>query len=463
MADQPPEWPDELRPKIRAEVLRQGRKIVVLDDDPTGTQTVHDVAVLTEWSRSTLQVHLKDPTPIVYILTNSRSMPQRRAAACNQQIARRLHEVQRQVGRPVVLVSRSDSTLRGHFPAELEALEAGWGGGYDAWLLCPFFAEGGRITVRNVHYVIQGERCFPAGQTAFARDAVFGYRASDLCHWVDEKTRGRIAAQHVASISLEELRQGGPTQVATRLQEMFSSRPCVVNAVSYRDLEVLVAGLLMAESNGKRFLYRTAASFVQVRAGMQGKSILARKALARPADAGGLIVVGSHVPKTTDQLEHLLAHGDVDPVEASVPALLNNSRVQNEIERIAALAEASLKKRRNVTIYTSRKLVVDQEVERNLSISHTVSQALSETVRRMDVTPRYIIAKGGITASDIATEGLGVKQAEVRGQILPGIPLWELGAESRYPGLLYIVFPGNVGDTQALTEVVQRLQSDPQM
>jgi uncharacterized protein YgbK (DUF1537 family) len=69
------------------------------------------------------------------------------------------------------------------------------------------------------------------------------------------------------------------------------------------------------------------------------------------------------------------------------------------------------------------------------------------------------LTKGGITSSDIATEGLAVKDALVCGQIIPGVPVWKLGAESRYPGLIYVVFPGNVGDAQALVEVVNKLRS----
>ena len=79
-------------------------------------------------------------------------------------------------------------------------------------------------------------------------------------------------------------------------------------------------------------------------------------------------------------------------------------------------------------------------------------------MQRIQIAPRYILAKGGITSSDIATRALNVKKAMVLGQILPGVPVWKLGAESRFPNLAYIVFPGNVGDDRALIAVVRQLK-----
>ncbi len=99
------------------------------------------------------------------------------------------------------------------------------------------------------------------------------------------------------------------------------------------------------------------------------------------------------------------------------------------------------------------------DAESSLAIGRRVSDGLVAIVRAISVRPRYLLAKGGITSSDIATQGLGVKRALVLGQLLPGVPVWQLGPETRYPGLGYIVFPGNVGGPQALAEVVLGLRS----
>ena len=110
-----------------------------------------------------------------------------------------------------------------------------------------------------------------------------------------------------------------------------------------------------------------------------------------------------------------------------------------------------------MVLATSRELVTSGDAAASLDIGNRVSAALVEIVRRLEVRPRYLIAKGGITSSDLATKGLGVKRALVRGQLLPGVPVWELGPETRFPGLPYIVFPGNVGGPSALTDAVQGL------
>jgi len=197
----PPAWADDPRPAIRAARRERPEKVVVLDDDPTGTQTVHGIPVLTEWSVEALRAELTNDLPACFLLTNSRSLSLAEAQALNTAIGHNLQEAARDVSRRFVVVSRSDSTLRGHFPGEVEALAEALAQDFDAWLLIPFFQEGGRYTIDDVHYVAEGEWLVPAAATEFAGDAVFGYQASDLRQWVAEKTAGRIPAQTVASVS----------------------------------------------------------------------------------------------------------------------------------------------------------------------------------------------------------------------------------------------------------------------
>jgi uncharacterized protein YgbK (DUF1537 family) len=277
-----------------------------------------------------------------------------------------------------------------------------------------------------------------------------------LREWVAEKTEGRIPAQDVLSISLQDLREAGPNRVTERLMDLQGGRVCVVNAASYRDLEVFVLGLLKAETMGRRFLYRTAASFVQVRAGISPRPFLSREELKLPESGGGLTVVGSYVPRSTQQLRELLALPQIIGIQMDVETILDESRSLGEIERLARLADESLQKNEDVTLYTSRKLVTGK-AEENLAIGNRISDALTSVVKRISRRPRYMVAKGGITASDVATKGLNIKRASVLGQILPGVPVWRLGSESRFPGIPYIVFPGNVGGPTALAEVVKKL------
>ncbi len=453
----PDEWPQDLRPAIKKQVNASGCKVVVLDDDPTGTQTIHSLPVLTEWSVDTLAAELKNDLPAFYILTNSRSFTLSIAQKINAEIGHNLFAAAQRTDREFVVVSRSDSTLRGHFPGEVEALADALAQSYDGLIINPFFLEGGRYTINDVHYVDEAGVLVPAGQTEFARDRAFGYSASNLRHWVEEKTAGQIAAKDVASVSIEDLRREGPESVTSFLMTLSGGRTCVVNAAGYRDLEVFVLGLLAAEACGKKFLFRTAASFVQVRAGLSPRPLLTQSDLQLPP-AGGLIVVGSHVPRSTAQVNSLLANTDILHAEINVEVLLDDRFREDEIDRVVREVDRALHKGNDIIIFTSRQLMTGKDAKTSLEIGQKVSQGLVSIVKRIKTTPRYILAKGGITSSDIATQALHVKKALVSGQILPGVPVWKLGDESRFPSLAYIVFPGNVGDENAVVEVVRQLK-----
>ena len=457
LASLPQEWPVDLRPQILEKVKASKCKIVVLDDDPTGTQTVHSIPVLTDWSVETLQAELATELPTFYILTNSRSYTLNDAQSINTEIGHNLKEASQRTDRQFVVVSRSDSTLRGHFPGEVDALAKALAQDFDAWIINPFFLEGGRYTIDDIHYVDQGGWLVPAAETEFARDSAFGYRSSNLRRWVEEKAGGRISLDEVMTISISDLREGGPERVTSCLADLPGGCVCAVNAASYRDLEVFVAGLLEAEACGKNFLYRTAASFVQVRSGLSPRPLLTASDLNLPDSAGGLIVVGSYVPRTTDQVNMLLSHPQIVNTEISVQKLLESNRRSDEIQRVAEKVDLALNAGKDMVIYTSRELMTAKDPKISLSINQKISQGLIAIIRKISTKPRYILAKGGITSSDIATNGLGVKHALVCGQIIPGVPVWKLGQESRYPGLTYVVFPGNVGDAQALVEVIKKL------
>jgi uncharacterized protein YgbK (DUF1537 family) len=384
----------------------------------------------------------------------------------NREIATNLVKAARRAVREFAVVSRSDSTLRGHFPHEVEALAQGLGQNLETWLIIPFFLEGGRYTIDDIHYVAEGDWLVPAGQTEFARDAAFGYRASNLREWVEEKTEGRVPAESVASLSIEDIRRGGPVRVAERLAALRPGDVCVINAASYRDMEVFVGGLLSAEARGQRFLYRTAASFVRVRSGLAPRPLLARAEFNLAPDAtrglaessGGLIVVGSYVPRSTGQVDSLLRCPGITSLEIDVKAVLDETRRKAEIQRLARQADQALGSGQDVMLYTSRQLLTGDDAESSLSIGRRVSEGLVALVQAISTRPRYLLAKGGITSSDVATRGLNVKRAVVLGQILPGVPVWRLGPESRHPGLDYIVFPGNVGDAQSLVKIVAMLR-----
>lgn len=456
----PPEWPDDPVPDIQTYLQKNKEKLVVIDDDPTGSQTVHDIPILTRWDIDSLRSELRNDIPAFYILTNTRGMPLEKARAINAEIGRNLHEIAQETSHRIRIVSRSDSTMRGHFPGEVEALAEGFQTDFDTWLIIPTLIGGGRYTIDDVHYVADGDWLTPAGESAYARDATFGYRSSNLKEWVEEKTNGRITSGEVQSISLEEIRVSGPMGVLKHLLELPKRSVCIVNAVTLRDLEVFTLGVLNAERQGRQFIYRTGPSFVPVRIGMQPYPLLDRDQL--PLDitnAGGLIVVGSYVPNTSRQVEILQQQNLVCSIEVNVENLITTDRREIEIDRIAQMVNQKLSEGEDVLIFTSRTLISGEDAHKSLLIGQSVSGGIIQILNETTVRPRYVLAKGGITSSDVATEWLGVKRAMVLGQLSRGISIWQLGPESRYNGMVYIVFPGNVGKPESLAEVVTIMKS----
>ena len=434
-------------------------KIVVLDDDPTGTQTVHGVNVYTDWEEATLKQAFEDDGAMFFVLTNSRSFPHDQTVEVHKEIGRRIRRVAERTHRRALVVSRGDSTLRGHYPAETEALCEDLGGGFDGEFIMPFFPESGRFTRGNVHYVQTGDRLVPAGETEFAKDKTFGYRASHLGEWVEEKTNGRYRAADCLYIPVGADQQ---TDLDTLLQA-HDFQKIIVNAMTYRDVETLVAALWQAIAQGKRYLYRTAAAFPKVLGGVSDQPLLGKSDVCRSGDRnGGLIVVGSHVQKTTQQLQALrdalpdLAYYEFDARQAMRP-----ERAEEMTARALAFAQAAVDAGRTAVIYTSRKRVDLEGVsaDEQLMASVRVSRALTAIPARLQTRPRYLIAKGGITSSDVATEALRIRRATVLGQIAAGVPVWKTGAESLFPDLSYIIFPGNVGNENTLCDVVRMLEA----
>ena len=450
------------RALLRRAFVEGGRKLVVVDDDPTGTQTVHGVRVYMDWTPKTLAAALQDSRPLFYLSTNSRSLSGPQAALLAGDLGRALRAAGKAAGVEVVVASRSDSTLRGHFPGEVTALVAGLGSQIDGILIVPAFFEAGRYTIDDIHWVkgaaagraVAADELIPAAETEFARDPDFGFHHSDLKEWVEEKSGGGWRAGEVRAISLDALRTGGVDYAAAVLADATGGAPIVGNAACYEDLEVLALGVAQAEQAGKRFIYRTAASFVKVRGGIEDRALLGRAELQR-REGAGLIVAGSYVAKTTRQIESALDSGRVEGVELSVEALLDGRAREGEVGRVAR--EATRLMRGGVTplVYTTR------EIERRadfLAAGRAIMSGLCSVVGRIEAAPSYLVAKGGITSIELARSALGVKAAEVLGQVVSGVPVWRLGRQALWPDLLYVVFPGNVGGDDGLLDVVEIME-----
>jgi len=436
--------------------------LVVLDDDPTGTQTCHDIAVLTVWDHDTLLSEFSETKKGFFILTNSRAFAPNEAKKLISGICRNVSKAAIEAGKKFDIVLRGDSTLRGHIPEEPEAVEEALGD-FDGWILAPFFFQGGRYTINDVHYVKEGDTLVPASKTPFAEDATFGYRSSNLRDYLIEKAGHRFSEDNIHSITIEDVRVGGPERVAEKLRSVQKGSAVIVNAADESDMFVFAAGLVAAENTGKRFLYRTGAAFVSARLGITGIEPLTMQDLDikhESNSAGGLIIAGSYVPKTTAQLKALRnRRGEkLHTIELNVEMMIGSKEAADHVVEVATHeASECIKAGKDVLVMTSRKLITGNDALSSLNIGGTVAAALVKVVENLEVRPRYIIAKGGITSSDAATKGLRMKRATVLGQAAKGVPLWRCDEPtSRHVSVPYVVFPGNVGTEETLAEVVER-------
>jgi uncharacterized protein YgbK (DUF1537 family) len=454
----------DARPRIRGALAAAGRRIAVLDDDPTGSQAVHDVDVVTVFEPDELAAGLAAAGSTCFLLTNTRSLPEADAAELNTRVGRTLFELAARLDAPIEVVSRSDSTLRGHVVAEVRALDAArrqaTGRGFDGVLLVPAFLEAGRFTAGDVHWAWVDGKVLPVGETEFARDATFGYAASDLREFVAEKRGGTVAPSDVLSLTLDDIRLGGPPRVAELLAGVAGGRFVVVNAVDYADLDVVVLGLLDAQASGRSFLYRSGPSFVQALAGLDPREPLRAPDIWPAGHPGGhgLVVVGSHVGLTSRQVAVARRHGGLAEVELDVTAAADPARREPQIADAARQVVAALD-RADVLLLTSRRPLRGRDAGESLAISRRVSGAVSRVVRRaLAGEPAWVIAKGGITSHDVAVDGLGIRRARVLGQLLPGMVsvLRPVDAAPEAVGTPYVVFAGNVGDETTLAWVIDR-------
>ena len=454
---------DEL---LEKEIRSNPAKLVVLDDDPTGVQTVHDISVYTDWSEDSIRAGFAEDNKVFYILTNSRGMTAKETALVHRDIAAKAAKVSKETGIPYIFLSRSDSTLRGHYPLETKILceEIGKSGSAaDGEILCPFFPEGGRYTIGNVHYVRQGDALIPAAETEFARDKTFGYTKSSIPEYIEEKTEGAYPAGSVVCISLESLRKMDIDTVEEQLLSLSDFGKACVNAVSYCDLKVFCIALYRAIAKGKNFVFRTAAGLVKVMGGISDQPLLTRKEMiVRETDLGGIVVVGSHTQKTTAQLNELLRLDCVVPVEFNSDKVLEGDEAfYAEVDRCVAEEERIIRTGKTAVCFTCRKLLSLENDTRESALLRSVkiSDGVQSLVGRLHLTPAFVVAKGGITSSDVGTKALKVKRANVMGQIRPGIPVWQTGEESRFPLTPYVIFPGNTGNEETLREAVEVLMA----
>ena len=352
-------------------------KIIVLDDDPTGSQTVHSCLLLTRWDVATLKTALADAAPLFFVLTNTRGMDAARAAEVTREVCGNLKAALADYAGPVLFVSRSDSTLRGHYPVETDVMNEVLGP-FDATLLTPGFFEGGRITRDGTHYLIVDGTPVPTHETEFARDSVFGYTTAFLPDYVAEKTGGRVAAGDVARLTLSDLRAG---RAGAWLASLTHNAVGAVDGETPDDYRVFADAVLKAAAAGKRLLFRSAASLLTALAKLPPQPVAAESFAALVRDGQpGAVVVGSHVAKTTAQLTQLLKERGVIGLPLDV-ARLPDARAAVVEELAASIAHAHARGLTPV-VFTSRSELKFAGTAERLAFGEAVSATLMDVVQR---------------------------------------------------------------------------------
>ena len=397
-------------------------KLVVLDDDPTGIQTVHGCLLITQWDEDSVRKGFADTEPFFYILTNTRAMTREEAEQVTREAMEMVVKVNQDYGYRLIIVSRSDSCLRGHFPLETDVMHqclvAHGYSVYEKTPFCPAFIEAGRVTIDGVHYMRDGERLIPVSETEFARDNVFAYHTSVLRDYIQEK--GANPDDYI-----------------------------IVNAQGYDELyrfaEYLTSDIIPQTSS---IVIRSSSSLPKAISGISDQPLLDKSILKQ---AGvGCFIVGSHVKKTTQQLEHLLQQEGTCAIEVDVQRILDDAPLlmSETLDTIQQVVDMGL----TPVVYTSRQEIRLDDANLRQHLGQQVSDFLVDIVYRLPFTPAYLVGKGGITSHDILTKGLGIKSARVLGQIINSVPC--VMAE-KFP---YIIFPGNVGNEQSLSEVFNKLK-----
>ncbi len=431
-------------------------KIIVLDDDPTGSQTVHSCLLLMQWDVETLRIGLRDEVSIFFILTNTRALSPEAASQRTREVCHNLKSaIAAENITDFLVISRSDSTLRGHYPIETDVIAEELGP-FDAHFLTPAFFEGGRITRNSVHYIISEEGETPVHETEFAKDSVFNYSHSYLPDYVEEKTQGDIKANEVECFTLEDIRKG----TKDRLLQLKNNQCVAVDGETQSDLDAFANDVLAATQEGKRFLFRSAASILTSLAQLGKQPIPAEEmgkydATPKP----GVVLVGSHVKKSTTQLYALLEEKTITGIEVDVKQLRDYpDNKDQQLREVLQQIKTTHQQQQTPLVYTSREELQFETTQERLDFGVRVSSFLMDIVRGLPEEISFLISKGGITSNDVLSDGLKLQSARLLGQILPGCSLVRTPeTHPQFPSLPVVLFPGNVGDNQGLVTVYRRL------
>ena len=446
-------------------------KIVVIDDDPTGSQVVHGCPLLFQWDLDSLRVALRNPSPLLFVLANTRSLSPDDAACLNRSIALNLDNALKAEGlnrRNVFLVSRGDSTLRGHGFLEPAVLQDCFGP-FDATFHCPAFLEGGRTTSNGIHY-LDGK---PVHTTSFARDALFGFSTSHLPSWLVDKSDGALSFRSIREINICELEftSGIPfLRLLDRLRSLEGNVPVVVNAQSYEYLNCFSLAVRTLRKE-KRFLFRSAASLLRSLADLNSPSLSSRDLSnlrlrdSRGQPLPGLVMVGSFVPLADLQISRLLSDPRCVPLEIPVSQIFSLFETSLTHPSLNDIRQTLLSHLRSLlhsgftpVLFTTRGEFSFDSPRCQRRFSLALANFTSSLAVSVASEIGYLISKGGITTHTLLARGMALHSVQLEGQILPGLSMVR-PTDGPFRHLPVLTFPGNLGSSDTLFDAWKLMQA----
>ncbi len=413
---------------------------VVLDDDPTGSQCAQDVVVALDLSPATLAplVHAGKP---FFAVTNIRALSAGEAEAVLRQVKGVLDEAAAPLRRPVSLIVRGDSTLRGHLAIEVNELADPTG----VVVLVPAFPAASRITAGGVHHVRVDGSWLNAADTEFAQDHEFGYTERDLADYVRSRLPGRLVLTC------------GPDRLAAVLAQAPDLAVVIPDVVHDDDILAVARAVRVAQTQ-RAVLVRTASPLAAVlTSSLATESLLAPqvRAGARPDTTGGLLIVcGSHTATATRQLDHVTS-SERPAVELDTDVVLSGSAgaaIDAAVRRVRADLAGH-----GIAVLSTRR--TRRHHHQDLASGARLMAALTETVGVVRGDVGAVIIKGGISSIEVTRDGLGVATVTVVGQLETGISLWRLNdpPSDLHGDLPVVSVPGNVGDDGVLARLARQL------
>ncbi len=445
-------------------------KFVVIDDDPTGSQTVHDCLLLLKWDYSTLVKGFESESNLFFILANTRSLSENDAKLTIEEICRNLKAVitSETYEEEIIFISRGDSTLRGHNFLEPSVINSCLGP-FDSTFHIPAFIEGKRFTVNGSHFVDS----IPINQTIFARDKIFGYETSNVKNLLFQKSKSQINLDDIQNLFLSDLENLNDEEnniVFKSLKSLKNNKHVVVDIENYAQLNKFSLTIKKLTKQ-KKFLFRTAASFISAiskkKSNPQDDRFFSNLRIENKEKSflPGLVIIGSYVELSTLQLKNLLEINICQPIELDVyeffriTSLENNQKPRNLFKnKFLREIRISFSNGKSPVLFTSRKFM-SLEYSEQFNFYNSLALFIAEIVADLKYEIGYLISKGGITTNAILSNGLNADYVYLEGQIKTGISVvtHKLQNDQKLP---IVTHPGNIGTKDSLVNILKVFENN---